>query len=136
VSPEGQRQAVVLLTARHGELITSANKRCVRVAEGGQVLATLELDRGCFACMLGGEDRRTLFMVVSEWLGPASMASNERTCAPKAAVARGCPERLAHRRRASADPAHAPRAGRRCARADRRPGQQCDKPDIGRRTWE
>jgi hypothetical protein len=28
--------------------------------------------------MLGGEDRTTLFMVVREWLGPASMASNER----------------------------------------------------------
>jgi sugar lactone lactonase YvrE len=54
------------------------NKRCVRVAEGGEVLETIKLDQGCFACMLGGEDRATLFMVVREWLGPASMASNER----------------------------------------------------------
>src|SRR3954447_14020888 len=30
------------------------NKRCVRVREGGEVLQTIELDRGCFACMLGG----------------------------------------------------------------------------------
>src|SRR5262249_47646318 len=29
------------------------NKRCVRVREGGQVLATVSLDRGGFACMLG-----------------------------------------------------------------------------------
>jgi hypothetical protein len=29
------------------------NKRCVRVAEGGEVLQTIELDVGCFACMLG-----------------------------------------------------------------------------------
>jgi sugar lactone lactonase YvrE len=29
------------------------NKRCVRVREGGEVLQTIELDRGCFACMLG-----------------------------------------------------------------------------------
>ena len=38
------------------------NQRCVRVREGGEVLQTIDLDRGCFACMLGGPDRRTLFM--------------------------------------------------------------------------
>src|SRR5436309_8439636 len=37
------------------------NRRCVRVREGGEVLETIELDRGCFASMLGGPDRRTLF---------------------------------------------------------------------------
>ena len=46
------------------------NKRCVRVREGGEVLQTIELDRGCFACALGGADRRTLFMVATEWGGP------------------------------------------------------------------
>ena len=45
------------------------NKRCVRVREGGEVLQTVKADRGCFACMLGGPDRRTLFMVVTEWRG-------------------------------------------------------------------
>src|SRR6266581_1066306 len=45
------------------------NKRCVRVHEGGQVLQTIQLDRGCFACMLGGTDNRTLFMIVAEWRG-------------------------------------------------------------------
>ena len=30
------------------------NKRCVRVREGGEVLQTIALDRGGFACMLGG----------------------------------------------------------------------------------
>ncbi len=43
------------------------NRRCVRVREGGQVLQTIDLDRGCFACMLGGVDRRTLFMLAAEW---------------------------------------------------------------------
>src|SRR5215210_5981912 len=42
------------------------NERCVRVREGGEVLQTVELDRGCFACMLGGEDGRTLFMVAAD----------------------------------------------------------------------
>src|SRR5512133_1289486 len=55
------------------------NKRCVRVREGGEVLQTIDLDRGCFACMLGGEDRRTLFLVATQWLGPESMAAGQRT---------------------------------------------------------
>ncbi len=42
------------------------NKRCVRVREGSVVLQTVELDRGCFACMLGGEDGKTLFMVAAD----------------------------------------------------------------------
>ncbi len=45
------------------------NKRCVRVREGGEVLQTINVDRGCFACMLGGTDRRTLFIMASEWHG-------------------------------------------------------------------
>jgi sugar lactone lactonase YvrE len=55
------------------------NKRCVRVREGGEVLQTIELDRGCFACMLGGVDRRTLFLVAREWGGMESTAEGERT---------------------------------------------------------
>src|SRR6201996_408909 len=42
-------------------------QRCVRVAEGGQVLDSIALDRGGFACVLGGPDRRTLFIVTAEW---------------------------------------------------------------------
>ncbi len=49
------------------------NQRCVRVGEGGEVLDTIELDRGCFACALGGTDRATLFMLAQEWNGPESM---------------------------------------------------------------
>jgi sugar lactone lactonase YvrE len=55
------------------------NKRCVRVREGGEVLQTIDLDRGCFACMLGGADNRTLFMIATEWRGPANMTDGERT---------------------------------------------------------
>jgi len=47
------------------------HKRCVRVREGGEVLQTVDLDRGCFACMLGGPNRRTLLLMAAEW--PASM---------------------------------------------------------------
>lgn len=45
------------------------NRRCVRVAAGGTILHSVELDRGCFACCLGGVDRTTLFMVAAEWRG-------------------------------------------------------------------
>jgi sugar lactone lactonase YvrE len=46
---------------------------CLRVREGGAVLQRIELERACFACMLGGEDRRTLFMMVAEWPGVEHM---------------------------------------------------------------
>jgi sugar lactone lactonase YvrE len=55
------------------------NKRCTRVREGGEVLEVIELDSGCFACMLGGEDGRTLFMLTAEWHGMAGMASSDAT---------------------------------------------------------
>ena len=45
------------------------NQRCVRVAEGGNVLQTVALDRGGFACALGGPDRTTLFITAAEWRG-------------------------------------------------------------------
>jgi sugar lactone lactonase YvrE len=45
------------------------NKWCARVAEGGKVLQTVTLDRGGFACALGGPDGTTLFMVAAEWRG-------------------------------------------------------------------
>jgi sugar lactone lactonase YvrE len=39
----------------------------------------VELDRGCFACMLGGEDGRMLFIVAQEWGGPENMQTGQRT---------------------------------------------------------
>jgi sugar lactone lactonase YvrE len=53
------------------------NARCVRVREGGEVLATIDLDRGCFACMLG-RDGAVLFMAANEWRGTGAMASGPR----------------------------------------------------------
>jgi sugar lactone lactonase YvrE len=52
------------------------NKACVRVREGGEVAQTVELDRGGFACMLGGEDRTSLFIVAAHWAGMASFAGD------------------------------------------------------------
>jgi sugar lactone lactonase YvrE len=38
-----------------------------RVAEGGEVVDSIEVDLPCFACTLGGEDGRTLFMLLADW---------------------------------------------------------------------
>jgi sugar lactone lactonase YvrE len=52
------------------------HQHCVRVAEGGQVLATVSLDRGGFACMLGGMDGRALYVVAARWPGMAQLGED------------------------------------------------------------
>lgn len=39
---------------------------CVRIAEGGEVLEVVETGQLCFACMLGGDDGKTLFMLTAD----------------------------------------------------------------------
>lgn len=46
------------------------HRRCVRVAEGGEVLRTVELDRGGFACAIDGD---RLYVVAAHWPGPAEL---------------------------------------------------------------
>jgi sugar lactone lactonase YvrE len=46
------------------------NQCCKRVREGGEVLQTVELDRGGFACMLGGE---RLYVMAASWGGAAGL---------------------------------------------------------------
>jgi sugar lactone lactonase YvrE len=46
---------------------TDDGPACLRVAEGGEVLATVPLDRAGFACTLGGADGRTLFVLAADW---------------------------------------------------------------------
>jgi sugar lactone lactonase YvrE len=50
--------------------------RVGRVREGGEVLERVQLDLPCFACMLGGEDGKTLFMLAADWRMPDSFADN------------------------------------------------------------
>ena len=50
------------------------NKCCVRVREGGEVLRTVELDRGGFSCVLGGPKGSTLFITANEWRGMEKVA--------------------------------------------------------------
>ena len=55
------------------------NERCVRVQEGGRVLQTVDVDRGAFACMLGGDDGTTLFILAARWRGMAHLLDAEAT---------------------------------------------------------
>ena len=52
--------------------VSGGKPECLRVREG-EVLERVELDSACFACMLGGEDGKTLFLMNAEWLGPERM---------------------------------------------------------------
>ena len=46
-------------------------RRVLRVLEGGKITHSLDLaPRGAYACMLGGADRRTLFVITNSGSGP------------------------------------------------------------------
>ena len=75
VAPDGicldAEGAVWVADAMHGRLI--------RVAEGGGVLEELKTDgMGAFACMLGGDDGRTLFASVAPTFHEAEASANHR----------------------------------------------------------
>ena len=46
------------------------NRHCLRVREGGEVLMTVDLDRGAFACALSRDAEPTLYVVGQDWGGP------------------------------------------------------------------
>lgn len=61
----------------------ATGQACVRVAEGGEILDVVETGpMGCFACALGGQDRRTLFLCTGE--GFSGAAIRRRTAAVEA----------------------------------------------------
>ncbi len=60
-----------------GAIWTGSRERgVIRVREGGEVLQKIEFDKSPFACMLGGPDRRTLFIMVHDWRHQDSPADN------------------------------------------------------------
>jgi sugar lactone lactonase YvrE len=66
------------------------NQRCVRVREGGEVLATLDLDRGAFACALSRGENPRLFVVGQEW-GESSEPTGQVVAFPAPAPGAGYP---------------------------------------------
>lgn len=57
------------------------NQHCVRVHEGGEVLATVELDRGAFACALSRGEDPYLFVVGQTFGGPDASEPTGRVVA-------------------------------------------------------
>ena len=58
-----------------------ATGRCVRVREGGQVLAAVELDRGAFSCTLSRGDQPQLYVVGQQWGAPQATEPTGRVVA-------------------------------------------------------
>jgi sugar lactone lactonase YvrE len=54
-------------------------RHCVRVREGGEVVRTVDVDRGAFACMLGGADGTSLYIAAAEWRGMDAIGDGSRT---------------------------------------------------------
>jgi sugar lactone lactonase YvrE len=50
---------------------------CVLVAPGGEVVDRVVTTRPCYACMLGGDDRRTLFMLTAYESGEEQPADRQ-----------------------------------------------------------
>jgi sugar lactone lactonase YvrE len=67
-SPDG-----ICLDAEGGVWVADpGGRRVLRVLDGGKVTHTLNLGaRGAYACMLGGVDRRTLFVLTNSGSGPS-----------------------------------------------------------------
>jgi sugar lactone lactonase YvrE len=55
----------------------ASGNACVRVRAGGEITDLVDTGRGCFACALGGPDRKTLFLVTAE--GFSGEAMRKRT---------------------------------------------------------
>jgi len=52
----------------------AAGKACVRVREGGEITDVVQTEHGCFACVLGGSEGRTLFLCTAEGYDRAALA--------------------------------------------------------------
>jgi sugar lactone lactonase YvrE len=57
-----------------GAVWCGSGQRCLRLREGGEVLQVVTLEFFCTACMLGGPDKKTLYMTVLDWSGEETMA--------------------------------------------------------------
>jgi sugar lactone lactonase YvrE len=62
-----------------GALWCAAQSGAIRLAQGGQILQRIELDRPAFSVALGGPNGTTLFMVANAWNGPENIGKGPRT---------------------------------------------------------
>ena len=75
---EGLGPDGICLDAEGAVWVGTADFSIVRVAEGGEVLQRVELpeNRAAFGLMLGGPDRRTLFIMAPEWRPAVGASKN------------------------------------------------------------
>jgi sugar lactone lactonase YvrE len=68
----------ICLDAEGAVWVSTGQSSVVRVAEGGEILQRVELDqnRAPFALILGGPDRRTLFILTAEWRPADGITAN------------------------------------------------------------
>jgi sugar lactone lactonase YvrE len=52
-------------------LASPGSRECLRVRDGGEVVERVRTETMAIACMLGGEDRRTLYVLTAEAILPA-----------------------------------------------------------------
>ncbi len=64
---------------------------CLRVREGGEVLADVRLDRGAFACMLGGTSTPTLYITANAWGDDLAASGGQLLAVDAPAAAAGYP---------------------------------------------
>ena len=78
VFAEGLGPDGICLDAEGAVWVSTGGYSIARVAEGGQVLQRVELseNHAPFALMLGGPDRRTLFIMTAEWRKADGITSN------------------------------------------------------------
>ncbi|MET7338207.1 SMP-30/gluconolactonase/LRE family protein [Nonomuraea sp. NPDC005650] len=75
VAPDG-----ICLDAEGAVWVSIGGSSVARVAEGGKILESIELpeNQAPFALMLGGPDRRTLFVLTAEWRASDGVTDNLR----------------------------------------------------------
>jgi len=74
ISPDG-----ICLDAEGAVWVADAlSPRCIRVGADGELLQEVATEQHCYACMLGGDDGQTLFMLTARDSSPA-VAGGDRT---------------------------------------------------------
>ena len=61
-------------------IASPTTKGCLRVREGGEVLERIDTGRGAFACVLGEDDGRTLYVCTAESHDPERQSGERNGC--------------------------------------------------------